>query len=57
MTEAAVVGHRLHGVGVADYHVQVRQSAEQRAVEQGLASLPATEQCALESGAEHRLGE
>ncbi|MCY1549892.1 hypothetical protein D9M68_860940 [compost metagenome] len=57
MAEAPVVGHRRHRVGVVDHHVHIRQGAQQCAVEQRLAPLPAAEQRALDGGAEHRLGE
>ncbi|MNT90576.1 hypothetical protein D3C72_2315020 [compost metagenome] len=57
MAEAAVVGHDVDGIGVADHHVQVRQGAEHRAIQKGLAPLPAAEYRALEGGAEQCLGQ
>ncbi|MCY1182445.1 hypothetical protein D9M73_230040 [compost metagenome] len=57
MAEAPVMGHGFHRIGVADYHVQVGEGAEQGAIEQRLAPLPAAEQRALDAGAEHRLGD
>ena len=56
MAETAVVGHVGHGIAVFHDHVQIGNGSEHRAVEQSFAALPATEQRALDAGAEYRLG-
>ncbi len=56
VAEAAVIGHVAHGIAVIDDHVQIGQGGEGGTVQQRLAPLPATEQGALDAGAEHGLG-
>jgi len=57
MAEAAVKGHFRHGVAIVDDDVEIGQGGQCRAVQQGFATLPAAEQCALDAGAEYRLGD
>ncbi|MNN31118.1 hypothetical protein D3C81_1447930 [compost metagenome] len=57
MAEAAVLGHVGHGVAEVDQHVEVGQGGDGGTVEQRLAPLPATEQAALQAGAEQGLGQ
>jgi len=57
MAEAAVIGHVGHGIAVVDDHVEIGERAEQGAVEQRLAALPAAEQGGLDAGAEYGLGD
>ena len=56
MAESPVVGHISHGVAIIYDYIQIWQCAEHGAIKQRLASLPTTEQCALNSGAQYRLG-
>src|SRR5690606_27553214 len=51
-----LVGHVGDGIAVIQHHIQIGQRAQHRAIEQRLAALPASEQGALERGAQHRLG-
>ena len=57
VTEASVIGHVGDRIAIVQHHIHIRQRAQQRAIQQRLAALPATEQGTLYRRAQYCLGD